>query len=160
MEKTFKPELYVNIKGEKVILYKHELLNNKEFSQLLRDNGIDHTLGEDLCHYPMNKNIDSAKDIFNASLLLSYYVSYLESGHKYDKVDLSEPSKALSYQMKMLKHLKNKDELKIRDYVKTLKHNYPLLDNCPVDVDVIKDCISFLRVKGWKVDMNKNSIAK
>ena len=160
MEKIFKPELYVNSKGEDVILYKHELLNNRGFSQLLNDNGIYHKVGEDLCYYPMRRDINSAENIYNANLLLSYFVSYLESGHQYEKIDLSEPIKALSYQMKMLKHLNNKDELRVRDYVKTLKHNYPILDNCPVDVNVIKDCIAFLRVKGWKVDMNKNSISK
>lgn len=62
----------------------------------------------------------------------------------------------LFFTSKLLKHLGNKDVRRVRDYLAHLIVKYPDLDNCPVDVKLLKQGMDFIRSRykvnaSWKV---------
>ena len=59
----------------------------------------------------------------------------------------------LSLQFKLIKHLGEKNDLRVRDYIIHIRKEFPNLQDCPVDISLIKKSIDFLREKGWTVDL-------
>lgn len=64
--------------------------------------------------------------------------------------------KELALQMKLMKHLKNKDDYRVRDYIIYLRAHYPNLYECGVDINLIKLSCKFLRDCGWKLDLGSD----
>lgn len=54
--------------------------------------------------------------------------------------------KALSYQIKLQKHLDNKDVDRVRDYLANIITEWPDLSTCPIDGDLLKKAMSYVRI--------------
>ena len=57
---------------------------------------------------------------------------------------------------KMVKHLANRNVKRVKDYLAHLIVKYPDLDNSPVDVKLLKQCMNLIRDK-YKINKNWKS---
>lgn len=56
-------------------------------------------------------------------------------------------------QTKLIEHLKNKNDYKVRDCIIYLKIHHPNLYECGININLIKLSCKFLKDCGWKLDL-------
>lgn len=64
--------------------------------------------------------------------------------------------KELQLQMKLIKHLNNKDDSRVRDYIIYIRTHYPDLTETCFDMDLLKKACDFLRECGWNLYLKEN----
>jgi len=62
---------------------------------------------------------------------------------------------AISLQAKLKKHLELKNQDKIRNYLITIRALYPDFNQCPIDLDLLKEATTFLKENGWELHLGE-----
>lgn len=62
----------------------------------------------------------------------------------------------LALQFKLMKHIKDLNISRIRDYIIYIRVHYPNLDKCNIDTNILKRAIDILRYNGYVLDLQSD----
>jgi len=71
-------------------------------------------------------------------------------------IDKTSLGHALSLQTKLESHLQSGNDSRVRDYLIVVRCLWPDLDACPIDTDVLRRAVQFLKTKGWEIYLHEN----
>jgi hypothetical protein len=59
-------------------------------------------------------------------------------------------------EMRLMKHLIGKEDVRVRDYLIAIKILWPDMNETPINLNLIKRAITFLESKGWRMDLKED----